>query len=174
MIKARFLLIVISFVFFSKANAQVENFTPFEMPTNIQLQSRNGDDVTSAAFLNINKPLVIIVNWYSCKPSRRFLRVLEGMQVEWQSKYDAEFVVIEVERKPYPADYITNSKELYFDRKEDFVDNFLARHFNKPHDHPRLIIVDKNNMVVYSRLGYSEKDKDTILREISIELAKIQ
>lgn len=174
MIKTRFLLVVLSLVIFGEVNAQVEDFAPFEMPTNIQLQSRKGDDVTSADFLNINKPLVIIVNWYSCKPSRSFLRALDDIQVEWQSKYDAVLVVIEVGKQTYPADFITNTKDVYYDRKKDFADNFLSHHFDKPHDHPRLILVDKNNMVVYSRLGYLEKERETIMEEISAELSKIQ
>lgn len=170
------ILFILQFLSIYGINAQVDDITPFVMPSNIKIVSSTGENVTTACFLNKNKPLIILYHDRGCKPSLHFLRALEEVYQDWKDAYDVEIIVINFHKqKKVSAEFISNYFEVYFDLEREFYDNFLMNNFsNKPQYFPRILIVNRNNELVYSRLGYSDNIRENILKEIANELIKIQ
>ena len=133
----------------------------------VELQTMDGGKTTPSAWVDGETPYVVSFWFVTCKFCIEEMDAIAEVFDEWQARKPFRFIAVCTDdtRSLSRAKALVRSRdwddyEFYFD-----VNKQLARAMNVS-SCPYVFLYDKDGRLVYSHLGYSPGDEETLFRKI--------
>jgi cytochrome c biogenesis protein CcmG, thiol:disulfide interchange protein DsbE len=136
-----------------------------KIPT-VEVKKLDGSKISTSAFTNNGKPIIISFWATWCKPCKKELDNIAENYSDWQKETGVKLIAISVDDARSIAKVATDVKtkgweyEVYTDENGD-----LQRAMNV-NNVPHTFIVDGNGLIVYSHNSYAEGDEDVLFENV--------
>jgi peroxiredoxin len=133
---------------------------------NATMKKLDGSKVSSTAFSNDGKPIIISFWATWCKPCVAELNAIQEVYGDWIKETGVKLIAISIDdaRSSAKVGPVVKTKgweyEIYIDENQDFK---RAMNVNNP---PQTFIIDGKGNIVWSHTGFSEGDEDKLYENV--------
>lgn len=155
------ILTLVMLVFASLANSQNNHAIPVAT-----VKKLDGVKVSTAAFQNNGKPMIISFWATWCKPCKKELDAVHENYEEWVKETGVKLIAISIDDVRSSGKVVTDVKskgwdfEVYLDENQDFK---RAMNVNNI---PHTFLVDGNGHIVWSHNSYTEGDEEQLYENV--------